>query len=307
MIRGATSHRDRAARAAVRSGRCRRKRFAGPDGGIADARGWRPGFADRNQDQPHHKRCRQLRYGAMHPASRRGRSACENPAAPREPLSMVTRQQTALSLQARWREFAAKKCWSDPTAISNIELVFAQYEPSLRRSRTDIENCGAATRARNTPDSAQNSGNRPPETARHRSNPRMCPAFSYGPPIWHKDRTGWLGRLDSNQGMAESKSDRLASANNGHSGNERVLPCKSVNGLGSVPEQDRQLVAGGVTRGHDPELRWWELARERRVRHDAASRPRLCSYRISFGGAAFTRWASEGWWAREKWHNRAQQ
>jgi len=39
------------------------------------------------------------------------------------------------------------------------------------------------------------------------ANPRECRRFSHAWKSHRRDRTGWLGRQDSNLGMAESKSD----------------------------------------------------------------------------------------------------
>ena len=47
------------------------------------------------------------------------------------------------------------------------------------------------------------------ETGHSRANPRTCRAFRSGAETARRDATGWLGRLDSNQGMAESKSAAL--------------------------------------------------------------------------------------------------
>src|SRR5260221_4648791 len=46
-----------------------------------------------------------------------------------------------------------------------------------------------------------------PKTRPLPANPRECRRFSHTWKSHRRDRTGWLGRQDSNLGMAESKSD----------------------------------------------------------------------------------------------------
>ena len=71
----------------------------------------------------------------------------------------------------------------------------------------------------------------------------------------------WLGRQDSNLGMAESKSAESINDYNSHSGNEHGSPSNSINGLGFVPERDRPAsVAHDLISDDDPDSRLWEWA-----------------------------------------------
>jgi hypothetical protein len=49
---------------------------------------------------------------------------------------------------------------------------------------------------------AGNLENRASETALHLANSRETRAYSYTPDMAHRDRTGWLGREDSNSRMS---------------------------------------------------------------------------------------------------------
>src|SRR6266849_1593739 len=89
------------------------------------------------------------------------------------------------------------------------EPVSAHCRTSLSRSDTDIENCRAETRGRKTPFLNKNSRNLQSETQPTCPKPREYRRFSDAGHVRDRDRSGWLGRQDSNLGMAESKSAAL--------------------------------------------------------------------------------------------------
>ena len=82
-------------------------------------------------------------------------------------------------------------------------------KPGLCHSTTEIGNRQPETRARKWPQAGPIPQMHVSETdqhARKRPEKRDIPTCAESQP---RDRTGWLGRLDSNQGMAESKSAAL--------------------------------------------------------------------------------------------------
>jgi hypothetical protein len=58
--------------------------------------------------------------------------------------------------------------------------------------------------SRKTPPSVGSAGFSSPKTRSLPANPRECRRFSHTWKSHRRDRTGWLGRQDSNLGMAES-------------------------------------------------------------------------------------------------------
>jgi hypothetical protein len=89
------------------------------------------------------------------------------------------------------------------------ELVSTNYELSLVEWISDIENSGLET-------GRQNSAMGPPSKSissagdRHsHANALKCRRFFSHLDVPYRDGTGWLGRQDSNLGMAESKSAAL--------------------------------------------------------------------------------------------------
>jgi hypothetical protein len=91
-------------------------------------------------------------------------------------------------------------------ASPNIEPVCAQFEPSLRKTYADIENWRPETVAQNSSVVAENRENYASETPRRLANSREYRTYICRSDLAHRDRTGWLGREDSNLRMAESKS-----------------------------------------------------------------------------------------------------
>src|SRR6267142_1795453 len=73
----------------------------------------------------------------------------------------------------------------------------------------DIENSRSRDQPRINRPWVVSAGFSSPETRPLPANPRECRRFSNTWKSHRRDRTGWLGRLDSNQGMAESKSAAL--------------------------------------------------------------------------------------------------
>src|SRR5258707_1328452 len=70
----------------------------------------------------------------------------------------------------------------------------------------DIENSCSRDSSRKTPPSVGSARFSSPKTRPLPANPRECRRFSHTWKSHRRDRTGWLGRQDSNLGMAESKS-----------------------------------------------------------------------------------------------------
>jgi hypothetical protein len=68
----------------------------------------------------------------------------------------------------------------------------------------DIENSCGRESSRKTPPSVGSARFSSPKTRPLPANPRECRRFSHTWKSHRRDRTGWLGRQDSNLGMAES-------------------------------------------------------------------------------------------------------
>src|SRR6266446_2325134 len=111
---------------------------------------------------------------------------------------------------------------------NNIGLDEADVEPGDLRTRLcqnatglwfhttcqipDIENSCSRDSSRKTPPSVGSPRFSSPKTRPLPANPRECRRFSHTWKSHRRDRAGWLGRQDSNLGMAESKSPRRAIA-----------------------------------------------------------------------------------------------
>jgi hypothetical protein len=105
-----------------------------------------------------------------------------------------------------------------PTGISSplkfsfdcgFELVSAETQPVSGRSRTkisDIENSPGRDTPQSSRPSARDARYSSPQTGRLAANLRKRRHFREYPKSLARDRCGWLGRQDSNLGMAESKS-----------------------------------------------------------------------------------------------------
>jgi len=81
----------------------------------------------------------------------------------------------------------------------------------------DIENSCSRDSSTKTPPSVGSARFSSPKTRPMPPNPRECRRFSHTGKSHRRDRTGWLGRQDSNLGMAESKSIYSAFDFNDHS------------------------------------------------------------------------------------------
>ncbi len=120
------------------------------------------------------------------------------------------------------------------------EPVSAHCRTSLSRSDTDIENCRAETRGRKTPLLNKNSRSLQSETQPTCPKPREYRRFSDAGHVRDRDRSGWLGRQDSNLGMAESKSKWFALSINGHSEKSQKFGPKPTNRLAVISECRRR-------------------------------------------------------------------
>jgi hypothetical protein len=78
-----------------------------------------------------------------------------------------------------------------------IEPVSCAFELSLGRQNTDIENWRPETGARNWLVAAQNPENCASQTVQRPPKYREYRAFSCAVDMAHRDRTGWLGFLDT--------------------------------------------------------------------------------------------------------------
>jgi hypothetical protein len=90
-----------------------------------------------------------------------------------------------------------------------IEPVSTHLELNLWHQNADIDNWRPETGALNSSGAAKNRKNCASETQQRLPNARECREYFCSLDMAHRDWTGWLGRLDSNQGMAESKSAAL--------------------------------------------------------------------------------------------------
>ena len=112
-----------------------------------------------------------------------------------------------------------------PTSLSAVEL-------SLKQQNLDIENLRPETCPQNLRMLPKNARSPAAETAWRLANPRNCRAFSAKLETARKPHTDWLGRQDSNLGMAESKSDQFSCDINAHSEFLAAFWCLPIKSLG---------------------------------------------------------------------------
>ncbi len=107
--------------------------------------------------------------------------------------------------------------WPTIPALMRLMSSQATFEPVSAKTQPvsghttcqipDIENSCSRDSSRKTPPSVGSARFSSPKTRPLPANPRECRRFSHTWKSHRRDRTGWLGRQDSNLGMAESKSD----------------------------------------------------------------------------------------------------
>ena len=115
----------------------------------------------------------------------------------------------------------ARSFHKGPGEEKKIRAGLSRLRTASLASHPDIENRRPETCAGNWSDVAQNAENCAAEFPRRLANSRVCRAYFCEPDIAYRDGTGWLGRQDSNLGMAESKSKWFALFVNAHS--EKML------------------------------------------------------------------------------------
>src|SRR5258707_14899659 len=106
--------------------------------------------------------------------------------------------------------------WPTIPALTNLNSSQATFDPGLCQNATglwshhrqipDIENSCGRDSSRKTPPSVGSARFSSPKTRPLPPNPRKCRHFSDSRKFLRRDPGGWLGRQDSNLGMAESKS-----------------------------------------------------------------------------------------------------
>ena len=110
--------------------------------------------------------------------------------------------------------------WPTIPALMRLMSSQATFEPVSAKTQPvsghttcqipDIENSCSRDSSRKTPPSVGSARFSSPKTRPLPANPRECRRFSHTWKSHRRDRTGWLGRQDSNLGMAESKSTCFA-------------------------------------------------------------------------------------------------
>src|SRR5229473_7246803 len=100
----------------------------------------------------------------------------------------------------------------------------------------DIENSCSRDSSRKTPPSVGSARFSSPKTRPLPANPRECRHFSDSRKFLRRDPGGWLGRQDSNLGMAESKSTCSAFNFKGHSEKAKEFCPFSINRLARLSE-----------------------------------------------------------------------
>src|SRR5258708_31357074 len=100
-------------------------------------------------------------------------------------------------------------------ALMRLKSSQATFEPVSAKTQLvsghttcqipDIENSCSRDSSRKTPPSVGSARFSSPKTRPLPANPRECRRFSHTWKSRRRDRTGWLGRQDSNLGMAEIK------------------------------------------------------------------------------------------------------
>jgi hypothetical protein len=79
-----------------------------------------------------------------------------------------------------------------------IELVSTNFEPSLWQYKADIESCRLETGAKNASDLARNLEKCVSDTPQRIANSWEYRNYFFNTDMERRDRTGWLGRQDSN-------------------------------------------------------------------------------------------------------------
>ena len=105
-----------------------------------------------------------------------------------------------------------------------------------RSINTDIETSPPETGRRNWSFATVESGNCASETQPSGGKFRECRAYFCHANLAHRDLTGWLGRQDSNLGMAESKSTWFALFINTHSEKSRRFGFNGYKRLADISE-----------------------------------------------------------------------
>src|SRR6266404_3996945 len=108
--------------------------------------------------------------------------------------------------------------WPTIPALMRLMSSQATFEPVSAKTQPvsghttcqipDIENSCSRDSSRKTPPSVGSARFSSPKTRPLPANPRECRRFSHTWKSHRRDRTGWLGRQDSNLGMAESKAEK---------------------------------------------------------------------------------------------------
>ena len=93
-------------------------------------------------------------------------------------------------------EMSATRVTHLPLPLRHVEPVSCDFEPSLWRHNTDIENWRPETGVRNWSDVAQNSENSASETRQRLANSRECRASSCASRVVQRDPTpGWRASI----------------------------------------------------------------------------------------------------------------
>src|SRR5260370_6719637 len=108
--------------------------------------------------------------------------------------------------------------WPTIPALMRLMSSQATFEPVSAKTQPvsghticqipDIENSCGRDSSRKTPPSVGSARFSSPKTRPLPPNPRKCRHFSDSRKFLRRDPGGWLGRQDSNLGMAESKSEK---------------------------------------------------------------------------------------------------
>ena len=136
--------------------------------------------------------------------------------------------------------------WPTIPALMRLMSSQATFEPVSAKTQPvsghttcqipDIENSCSRDSSGKTPPSVGSARFSSPKTRPLPANPRECRRFSHTWKSHRRDRTGWLGRQDSNLGMAESKSICFALYFNDRSEKTAKFRTFAINGLGNDSE-----------------------------------------------------------------------
>ncbi len=181
--------------------------------------------------------------------------------------------------------------WPTIPALTRLMSSQATFEPVSAKTQPvsghttcqipDIENSCSRDSSGKTPPSVGSARFSSPKTRPLPANPRECRRFSHTWKSHRGDRTGWLGRQDSNLGMAESKSTYSAFDFKGHSeksANFDPFPINRLDADSECATGAAQVLWGVLTEVHATLSKQHSPTPQREAEHPEQRRHHVDSY-----------------------------